>query len=429
MRFHRFDGEGTLTVQLQKEAGAPDRTIELLAGHTNGPNKWANQFKVENYPTTDEWAAMSASDRRRHARGGVTKVTFRFGQKDRSQTVTLPVAVGRPIPDGADITGAQLTRTMVGGKPKASIAVSFRIPKASKRTEGSKACVHTGWRSMADGSIRTAVVSGVKAPPTELVDHGFVNWNGTWAEVVIPPHVRETFTKADEIQVLRTNKFNQAKRLLAEYLSTTGQTLTIPGRGGTQAKVTETLIDKWRSPRKLGSLVNRWRNGALPWLSGADAVVLLEDLEAWRHQDRHLWTWQANQSKRVRGYRTDMWRKVAAWIAADAAMVMVDSWSMPALRTKAPAGSEDTIQAEKARRIANIASPGDLRSRVRQVAEGVGATVAEPDRTPSLVHHGCNGQLDQDNRHKSHMLKCDRRHQLVDQDWNTLLHLAEASPA
>ena len=161
MRFRRWTGEGTIAVQLQRQAGDPQaqpgdaRRPDLAVAERRGPRR----LPGDRGPGGHDIGGLAAA-----RPPGVTRLTIRLGSGDHATHVTLPVAIGRPMPADADIVGLQLTRRLVAGKERASIAVTMRVPTSGFRRR-STGRHPPGVAVHADGTIRVAVVEGPAAPP------------------------------------------------------------------------------------------------------------------------------------------------------------------------------------------------------------------------------------------------------------------------
>jgi hypothetical protein len=113
---------------------------------------------------------------------------------------------------------------------------------------------------------------------------------------------------------------------------------------------------------------------------------------------------------------------VAAWLAADAAVIVADSWT--AVRRRPDAGEEDTAQMDAARSNAAVAAPGDLRRQVRVAAGMRGAEVREAPAGMSGAHYGCGGELPADERAAGVFAVCRACGRRVDQDVNAARAMA-----
>src|SRR5690606_613030 len=66
-------------------------------------------------------------------------------------------------------------------------------------------------------------------------------------------------------------------------------------------------LDRWRSAPRLAGLVLQWRENRF---DGDSEIV--ERMEAWRAQDRHLADWAAAQRRKFERWRLDLYRRFAA---------------------------------------------------------------------------------------------------------------------
>ncbi|HEX7106236.1 MAG TPA: hypothetical protein VF218_09735, partial [Acidothermaceae bacterium] len=123
MRFRRWTGEGTLTVQLQRQAGDPPRTPATLADPA--VSRWRNVAVLTPSHDPAVWETMTRGQRRRAARG---TLRFRIGSGAAKDVVSIPVIVHRPIHPDADITMIRITRRRVGPKWRVWVSVVARVP-------------------------------------------------------------------------------------------------------------------------------------------------------------------------------------------------------------------------------------------------------------------------------------------------------------
>jgi hypothetical protein len=131
LRYHRWDGSGSLAVQLQRAQTDPQRTPDRIADGEHG--KWRN--------------VLSISQGTRHG-----QLRMRVG----AEHVTLPIVVDHDMDDDADITGARLTVRRVAGQRRVHLTVAAKLPDPAPVTSGATLAVHCGWRREDDDSIRVA---------------------------------------------------------------------------------------------------------------------------------------------------------------------------------------------------------------------------------------------------------------------------------
>lgn len=359
LRFRRWDGTGTLTVQLQREDGKPRRSPELLA---SGGGPWRNVARLEPWIDPARWDGLSRGERRRAGRG---VVVARCG---RDAHIVLPVQVHRPLPPDADVTQVQVSRRRVAGRYRVTVQVTARLPQPTTRELGPTVGVNIGWRSLGDRGLRVATVESTAPlpPPPRRLD-GIVSVSGRHAEVVMPDGWRDVWARTDAVRSRRD--------LAVDVLR--GQVIAaLPVAG---VDVTAGDVARWRSPRRFARLAASWPAGHP--LAGV--------LEAWRRHDRHLWEWEANERDQIVARRRDAWRCVAAWLCASAAVVAVESTDVAELSAARPGDDPQTVRARAQRQ---VAAPGELRESIVAAAVARGVRVARVDPAGVTVTHAACGE-------------------------------------
>jgi transposase len=187
-------------------------------------------------------------------------------------------------------------------------------------------------------------------------------------------------------------------------------------------------VRTWRSPARLAALALRWRT-ALPAGDGAAEIAAMA--EEWRRADRHLWEIEAHDRNQLSARRDNEWRKVAAWLARTARVIVIDDSDLAELRRRGDLGDDDPalpgLQQQKARARAAQAAPGRLRHYITRAAvlrsvpvQQVSSRlltrtcpecghVGEPDRGPAaavIITGACGHSYDQD--HGAARLMLDR---------------------
>ncbi len=402
MRFRRWDGTGTLAVQLQRQAGDPPRTPALLADAT--ASKWRNAARMHPYPDEAERAEMAAYLAKQ------AELTVRIGSGPHKQSVTLPLIVHRPVPASADIAEIRLTRRRTGATYRVHVTLTCLLPAPPAKAEGALQAVHMGWRSLDDRSLRAAVIT---APGPLPLPDGLeaVRHHGTWAEVIIPARLRSHLEKLEAIQARRDKHREEIHAWLRSWLETHPQHKEAADPDGT--------LHAWRSPGRFAALAIRLRDADDQALAEASAR-----LEAWRKQDKHLWQAVSHGHDKIIRWRRDNYRQVAAWLASEAAVIAVDEW--PAGVRLPDITEEDTTQAQRARANARLAAPGELRDLIRVAAGRRGVRVTAPDGVRRDVH-GCGANLSADSRAKDVMVRCAGCGTMVDQDVNALRAMIAAA--
>jgi hypothetical protein len=364
LRFRRFDGTGTLTTQVMWQAGDPPATAALLA---SGEGKWRNVVQF------GPWSDPDGADR---PRGKERHGTLRL-RVSSSHHVTIPVVIHRFIPAGAEVKEIKVTRHRIGGNYRLSVAVACRIPAPAPKHGGLVLDIDFGWASGGpDVGLRVARVSSdagaMPAPPPEVAA---LVTEGDWHEIWCPAQWRDLAGRPDAIRADRDDLLSQIRDLCAGALAADAslaariaerneESWRKAGKEGQPPGITAASVGQWRAQRKLALLARLWPQDH----------PLAGELEQWRKRDRHLWEFEANERDQITGRRRDAYRKVAAWLAGCAELIVIKDLDIASLRRR-PAAEEDTYQARGARRNAHFAAPGELRAAVEHAARARGVQV------------------------------------------------------
>lgn len=472
LQFRRWDGTGTVTVQLQRQtgvtaelraevasrkaAGESPKTIGAGLGMSamtvarmkpDGPvtagdpprspamlaspeSKWRNVLSVSALP--GDFTQLPRGERRAAARTGM--VCFRTGSEENRAVSQMRAVIHRPMRPDADITYARITVSRRGPDLEAHLTLTARVP-APARQHGRLAAVHAGWRVLEDGSLRVAVISGAGPLPRSLAEpagpggkasalDGCVRLRDGIAEVILPKAWRDEQDHAEALRSARDKQRDAAIAAAAGWLETHPQPEPDPGRtprlfasgpAGPEPLPAPHAVRRWRSAGRLGALGRRCRDG----LHGEAAKELGDLIGEWSGPDQDAWRAEAKARANLIARRDDLYGRIAAWLADGAGEIRVDEWSMRDVARKPK--EDDDPQAKAARANRFLAAPGELRSRVRFTAALAGVTVTdwEPDGA-GKTHHGCGGILDPDERRRAVTVRCGSCAALVDQDLNML---------
>ncbi len=420
IRFHRFDGTGTATVQPQRSVkdGDPPRTPDLLA--SGSPHKWSNVLKLSPWMPPEEFSKLPAPERRRLSCG---TLTIRVGSGDKRAMVTLPVRIHRMMPAEADIVLVRVTRRRIGTQYRSKVSITVRVPAVPMRTQGPLAAVHLGWRVLEDGAIRVAVIKGTTTPlpvylknPDKHANGPVVRGHGTWSEVVVPPSWREVYQVPARVRGQRDRNLEDMRSWLKRF--------TEEHPAAAEAICPAEEIARRRSPTFYSGLANVLRQEHEDRTLDPELREAYEVLWAWRRQDRHLLDWEANERDQFVGRRDYAWRVVAAWLCEEAAVVVADEWAVAPLARVPALGQEEDGAAAQARANRVVAAPGRLREFVEGAASMRGARVVRPGARVSETHHVCGTRFSGD-QDTSLMLWCDCCQLMVDQDYNSLENMLE----
>lgn len=412
LRHHRFDGTGTLAVQLQRTTGAPARTPAVLA---DPAGRYHNVLQLP-WIAPERWAAMSRAEQRR---AGRITVRMRCGSVEgRPQWIELPVQAHRWLPADADVIGAKLSLTRVGADLRARLSVTARLPRAAvpRPPDLPTVAIHLGWHSIDDGIVvahwrsdRPLAIApelaNVIVPITEDVS----------GRIVAPDSIATRLERHAEIASVRDVALDAIKRKVIAWLSEHGARLRPTYRG---EEVTAADVAQWRSPAKFAALAVAWRETDLE---------IAESLEAWRRADKLLWQQQGHGRARALGYRDDLWRQVARALVNQCGRIVIDDTNISEVirntldRSDLPNDLQQRIDRRR-----DYAAPGALRSSIVAAAErdAVPVTVVSAAGL-SRIHAGCGYENALDRRPRQRLIVCGGCGRTYDPDLSaTMLMLA-----
>lgn len=403
-RVRRWTREGTLAVQLQRQAGDPSRAPELLASGT-GP--WRNVIQIRPYVSPGEWEKMTRAQRKEVMRNG--EVTFKISS---TETVTIPIKLSRMLPEGADVTGVQLSRRSKAGTHNLSVAISARVPKTPVRELGPVVALHIGWRVREDASIRVATLTSndVIKVPEQLQD--YVIGHDQWAEVLFPAAWRNEFAQVEQIRSERDRMLDQIKLKLAAYLDSGGNALG--------DNLVGAVVQKWRSHAAMARVALKVRSAA--WERPADQVVdpafaaIETELISWYRWDKRMWQRETGKRDRLIGRRRNLYRQIAAWLGRNYRLIVSDNISLASLAR----ATNDHPQLAAARANRVLVAPADLRSYTENAAVNYGATFQSITPVSSkLTHYTCGvATVSPEDYAASVTVDCTRCRATYDQDVN-----------
>jgi hypothetical protein len=415
LRYHRWDGQGTLRVQLQRATGGPLRSPAVIA---SGTGKWRNLLRIgSSEGTVEAWDQMTRAERKRAGRG---YANWYIGG---GESVALPVQMHCPLPPDADIAMAQLTRRVIAGVAQWHITLTVKVPDPTP-VEGPSAALHMGWRKLDDGAVRVA--TWATQQPVTVPDHLHevvrLHDSGRSGEIVFPSGWLDVAGRPASLRSIRDTSQAPVQDTLAAWLDEYPQ--PDPRQDDPDRQLTGARVRRWRSASRLAALCHRWREQPPAEPGGHEQAVLLEE---WRKQDKHLWAWEANERDQNVARRNDAWRKVASWLTNHAGSIVVDDTNLAKLRRRDDVADNDPAlpaeQANAARARAALAAPGYLRAAVCATAARRGvATIIVPAKHLSCTHRVCGHIAKAHPRYAaSRTVECPGCGQPYDQDHNAAL--------
>lgn len=311
------------------------------------------------------------------------------------RTVSWPLILHRPIPEGARIQMISVTRTRRYGRPPEWEAVfSLRLPTEAVETapRGGACGVDVGWRQMTDGH-RVATV---------------VDDTGTRQFVALPQRIADGIRYADDLRSeidsrtntrlawLRTLPWSTAPKDLADLAR------EIAGKKAPHAGDLARLVAAWPED----------------WQPEARAQAA-RDVRANRRDRRE----QTGLRLRMVRARRDHYRNEALRLARRYALIGIEDISLADL-----ALAEDNPTPAAARYNRFIAAPGEFLECLRWAARKTGARIHAHSGKSTWICHDCGTELMPRDPARL-VVSCPACHAVWDQDVNAARNLLAAALA
>lgn len=408
LRHHRYDGTGTIAVQLQRQAGMPPRTPQMLADPSG---TYRNVLLL---PWTDPslWDQMTRAEQRHSGR---VEVRMRCG----AGHITIPVQAHRMLPTNADVTGARLTLRRHGADLRATLTVTARITDPEPVEDGPLVAVHFGWRTNPDTDQITVAHWRSTSPlliPASL-RHLITAEPGSCAGTILtPPRLLARVTHADQTRSTRADNLNAIQAALVDWLAS-HEPPTDPTSRDDNTPLTAGHVAQWRNPGRFVRLARAWQEHPPD-----DTTEIVEALAEWARQDRIDWTIEARTRSKALRYRDDAYAQIAALITDYAGRIVLDDTNLT--RVAAAPNTLPSAVTEEAAHRRTIAAVGQLRAMLAADArrEGVPILEVDPDGI-SKTHHQCGHRNPADDRWLNQTVTCDGCGATYDQDTNAISHL------
>lgn len=420
-RFHRYNGEGRVSVYLQ---GGP--TPEKLFSNRE-PTKFQvvelNKDAFTPRPGDPKHYLLGDSGRR-------ATIRMRFNSMGGKPVfTTVKFVYHRPIPADCAIRRVWLLRRKVGTQWR--YYIQFVV---AKKTWERKPCaphgvvgIDVGWR---------IVDEGLRVAYWYLDDqhHG---------ELIIPRHRLNVWLKVDELQSLRADAYNEAlaalrawmesKEVLPEWLVDRTKTIA-QWKANSQARLASLMrfwaIERFEGDDAIFTQLEGWKVAAgkpedMSWSEWTEGGNPRDHYEGWRKQDAHLFDWQEFSRKKIIAWRNNLYRNFVASMRDMARYAAVEKLDMAKLQRNAP----PDMKQEVVKKYQRIAACGRLLEIVR---EGM-RTWDEPPEFTTMICHVCRHVCHFDHKELDHTCdNCFKEHKLEttwDQDYNAARNLAAAGEA
>lgn len=357
-RYRRWDGSGTIAVQLQSQGERNGYGAEALFGEGAEAAAARRLVQIDRVPGNRR-AGRSGKLRRMPSRKDIGVIRLRVGSDGRDPVwAEWPVILHRPLPVGARVKWVRVKASRVGTRVRWSLHLEFELPGTWIKEPGGSGVValDLNWR-------RVALVDDLQQ--VTLRAGSYAGSDGEAAKILLNPEIRSGLRKAADLHSIRQKHFDAAKE--AAHALVRAATLDEEHR-----EKVETL-PRWRSPNRLAALAIWWRDNRC---AGDDALLAV--LEEWRKRDKHLLEWEANARRKAVARREHDYRNVAANLARRYSTLLVEDIDLRTV-TERPA-PEDPSYEERS----DLASsqrvevaPSELRRAVVQAFKDRGGAVVE----------------------------------------------------
>lgn len=395
LRFHRFDGTGTIAVQLQRRAGVPPRTPATIA---DPQGRWRNALELPWLDPDGLWAKMTRAEQRV---AGRIEARIRCGSSDGEPAwITVPLQAHRWLPADADITGAQLTITRTAGHLTARLAVTAKVPdRQPVSAELPTIAIHLGWLTEEQG---TRVATWRSTAPLDIPAHlrGVLTADKghTTGTIVVPASIGARLQRHAETTSVRDLSLDAVRGKLVSWLAEHGPAAY------RDTELSAGDVTRWKSAARFAALATAWRTS--PPEGGKEIAGILE---MWRVADRRLWESSEHGRRKALGARDDLYRQIAAAVSTRTSHVVLDDTNISKVSLDAVRRSElpNAVQQGIDRR-RDHAAPGMLRTAITAAAkrDGLAVTVV-PAAGLSRIHARCGHQNPADDRYLTRPVPCD----------------------
>lgn len=396
MSHHRFDGTGTLLVNLKP--GEKNKRDYLEVSDPKGPHR--NTFCVP-LPDPEYWDTLK--DRQRKQQGRVI-ARFRIATNDTPDFLQeIPVQLSQAIEADEVIKSAKLVITKVGLQFKGSIQITTHTPSPSKTKNSGKVFFHLGFRREKGNKVRAMtwkadtpfhvwidVANNPRYP--ELNKTMTVNDNLKGGTVCIPNYWMQ---KAVDDQTLRSQRdtlMNELRQTLIEWVETVDPVdhpiYTDPITSAPE-KITVLKLKQWKNPMQFVRLAFAWRDNPPNKPNGQE---IAEILELWRKNDKKLYNSQVGATRKAALRRNDLYSQVAVLFADQYGEFIIDDTNYAEIAQLAKNDTKLPNKANKAigRQRSNTA-PSILKEKLATKAEAEGIPVTKVSSMYITVQHNSCG--------------------------------------
>ncbi len=406
-RFKRWDGCGTVAVQVQKPLQMPLKDF------------FHGKSTLINFIMDDE----GASGTKRH---GV--VQLRVGS-DRKKPIWAewPLVMHREMHERAVITGAQIHKTRTADKFKYHLCVTAKLPDdvRKERCGDGVVALDIGWRKLLDGNLRVAywkdregnggqlvldpaVLSGLgKDASLQAICRGLLNklYKAFYTWLSSVANLPENFQQIYEEMTAEKaywKEFRALQKIVREARAGGLPELDALEEKLAEMKARQKEVRTWKVQGKFSGLLEDWRNNR--WDGDNAGFTMLDDW--WRgtynpesgHREggcKHLWQWRSNQREKSQRRRKHQYRNLGAEFSRKAGVLVLENFDLTDMQRDAE--PEEKKKNPEAKLNQRYAACYELREAFIQAFQSRGGRVVKIDpqmTTQICARCGCDTRWD-----------------------------------
>ena len=389
-KFHRWNGDGHLVIQIQKKKGQTMKVPEAFVGNDT-------RLRIDRLP---EGAYRDTGTKMVPVRSLCkTRVHFRIGSDKRKPVwAVIPVILHRPMPADASITWVHLIRRKIGTN------FEWKIQFSLSRNEWTRDDVAQ------DGFVGIDVGWRIRKPGNPLRVAYWAASDGLHGELVLPPDWMAQMRKTEDIQGIMDENFDAFK---AKFNADMAK-VAVPE--WLRAATCNLLM--WRGQDRMARIIVRWRDSRFD-----GDQELFAFAEAWRKRYCHLYNYASNLRDQLQNRREDIYRNFAAWIRKHYRHVVIELLDLRKFHRlpKPEQAAADPATREHIR-------DACISTLLKCLKESVGPQITEaPPENTTKRHHSCGSIEEWDHKELTHT--CSKCGEHYDQDHNAALNLLDYASA
>lgn len=321
---------------------------------------------------------------------------LRIGSAPENQQIPVwaawPMVMHRPLPPDAVVKSAAVHLRMIGPREEWSVVITVEFPEpvCLVPADAPRVAIDVGWRILDDGILVATCVD----------DHGGQE------KLVLPPKLLSKFQKTEELRSIRATSFNEILSVLLKHRELVELPTWFPKS-----------LAHWTSANRLQGMIQHWKDNRF---DGDDEFFAIA--EAWRHNDEHLWRWEADEAKSAQRFRREIYRCFASRMSKKYSRVVMEHFVMTKIVMRPEPGEKNNPIARSNRHKSSIS---ELRDALTQAFYNRKDEVPAANTTATC--NWCKSiQVWDQAEHVVH--RCTSCNAVWDQDFNACRNLLDHAP-